>query len=132
MAEVMYTPSGVSLEVAARALSTVDLFLTLDEVVHQRTRLAVLCVLRWRGELDFNTLRDELALSDGNLARHVTVLRAADLVETTKRTEGRRRRTYITATEQGAAALDAHVDAMANIVNVHQSVCSLQLAEHAG
>jgi len=107
--------------------SPTELFLSLEEVVHQRTRLALLCVLVWRGELDFNSLRDVLSLSDGNLARHITVLQAADLVETDKRTEGHRRRTYITATEQGSAALDSHVEAMARIVCAHQSLRSESL-----
>lgn len=96
-----------------------DMFTSLDEIVHQRTRLSLLCVLCWRGELDFNTLRDTLELSDGNLARHITVLRAADMVETEKRTEGRRRRTYIRLTDLGCGALEEQVASMAAIVASH-------------
>jgi DNA-binding transcriptional ArsR family regulator len=62
--------------------------LCLDDVVHQRTRLALLCELNAAGELDFNSMKDLLCLSDGNLARHLTVLRAAGLIDLEKRVEG--------------------------------------------
>jgi DNA-binding transcriptional ArsR family regulator len=79
--------------------------LCLDDVVHQRTRLALLCELNAAGELDFNSMKDLLCLSDGNLARHLTVLRAAGLIDLEKRVEGRRRRTYATLTGKGSDAL---------------------------
>jgi DNA-binding MarR family transcriptional regulator len=46
-----------------------------------------------------------LGLSDGNLARHLTVLRAAAFVVLEKRTEGVRRRTYASLTPRGVEAL---------------------------
>lgn len=131
MLETACTEAGLPQKGTTTGGCPAELFLTLDEVVHQRTRLAVLCVLRWRGELDFNTLRDALALSDGNLARHITVLRAADLVETAKRTEGRRRRTYICTTKQGFEALNSHVEAMAEIVRAHHQLAANPVTDQA-
>ncbi|HTW97233.1 MAG TPA: transcriptional regulator [Acidimicrobiales bacterium] len=100
--------------------STLNLFNRLDEVLHQRTRLALLCALSWNGELDFNQLRSTLGLSDGNLARHITVLQAADLVETDKRTDGHRRRTYISLTPLGEASLDSHLRILGEISETHR------------
>jgi len=99
---------------------TLNLFDHLDDVVHQRTRLGVLCALSWNRELDFNGLRSTLCLSDGNLARHITVLQAADLVETDKRIEGHRRRTYISPTPLGDASLEAHLRILGIIARTHQ------------
>jgi DNA-binding MarR family transcriptional regulator len=90
--------------------------LLLDEVVHQRTRLALLCELSAVRDLDFNTLRDRLRLSDGNLARHLTVLKAAALIATDKRTEGTRRRTYARLTDAGRAALRNELHVLAALV----------------
>lgn len=92
------------------------LFNRLDDVVHQRTRLGLLCVLSVVEERDFNGLRRDLHLSDGNLARHITVLRAADLVEADQRlTPNHRRRTFLRLTELGRRTLDAELAMLAQI-----------------
>lgn len=90
--------------------------LLLDEIVHQRTRLALLCELSAVHELDFNSLRDRLRLSDGNLARHLTVLKAAALVDTVKRTEGPRRRTFAHLTDAGKSALHKELHLLSVLV----------------
>ena len=50
---------------------------TLDETVHQRTRLGILTMLAEVGSASFTHLRDTLGLSDGNLSRHLRVLEEA-------------------------------------------------------
>ncbi|NKU61702.1 helix-turn-helix domain-containing protein [Rhodococcus hoagii] len=52
-------------------------FLALDDTVHQKTRLAILSMLREAEEVSFVFLRDGLGLTDGNLGRHLDVLLGA-------------------------------------------------------
>ena len=83
--------------------------LGLDDVVHQKTRLALLTVLDEAHRADFPYLKRTLGLTDGNLGRHLDMLAAQDLVEITKGYEGRRPRTWMTITAQGRRALAAEM-----------------------
>ena len=68
-------------------------FSSLDDAVHQRTRLAILTILHEAGEADFRFLRTTLDLTDGNLGRHLEVLLGAGYITTRRGYDGRRRRT---------------------------------------
>jgi DNA-binding MarR family transcriptional regulator len=88
----------------------------LDETVHQRTRLGIMTVLHEAGEADFAFLRDTLNLTDGNLGRHIEVLAAAGHVAARRAYDGRRTRTFVSLTAQGASALQVEVEVLRTIV----------------
>lgn len=90
--------------------------LRLDDTTHQRTRLGILAILSENTRADFAFLRDALGLTDGNLSRHLSVLDDAGLVSVTKVFEGRRPRTWVKATRQGAAALDRELHALRDLL----------------
>jgi DNA-binding MarR family transcriptional regulator len=91
--------------------------LRLDETVHQRVRLGVLAVLEEARRADFTYLRDALDLSDGNLSRHIQVLEEAGLIKVEKGYEGRRPRTWVSATRRGRAALAAEVKSLRELIS---------------
>ena len=88
----------------------------IDDVVHQRVRLAVLALLS-HGSRSFTELRDELTQSDGGLGRHLKVLAEAGYVAQTKSFQDNRPRTDVTLTEAGRAALDTERGALAELIN---------------
>jgi DNA-binding MarR family transcriptional regulator len=88
----------------------------LDDAVHQRTRLGILAVLCEGGRTDFTYLRDILELTDGNLSRNLSKLEDAGYVRIDKVIEGRRPRTWVSATRTGRAALSAEVAALQEII----------------
>ena len=88
----------------------------LDDVVHQRVRLGILAVLSEADEADFSYLKKALGLTDGNLSRHLQVLEESGLVRSRKTFDGRRPRTWLTATKRGRAALDAEVVALRELL----------------
>jgi DNA-binding MarR family transcriptional regulator len=90
--------------------------LRLDDTVHQRVRLGILAVLGEAKRADFSYLRSALDVSDGNLSRHIQVLEEAGLVRVEKGFEGRRPRTWVSATRAGRAALGAELDAMRELI----------------
>jgi DNA-binding MarR family transcriptional regulator len=90
--------------------------LALDDVVHQRVRLAILAVLSEASECTFTVLREELDLTDGNLSRHIRVLEEAGLVQVRKGYEGRRPCTWLGLTREGHKALRAEVSALEQLV----------------
>lgn len=90
--------------------------LRLDDTVHQRVRLGILAVLSEASRADFGYLRDSLALTDGNLSRHIAVLEEAGLVKVKKGFEGKRPRTWVQSTRRGRAALEAEMTALRELI----------------
>lgn len=90
--------------------------LRLDDTVHQRVRLGILTVLSEARRVDFGYLREALDLSDGNLSRHLQVLEEAGLVRIEKQFEGRRPRTWVSATRRGRTALAQELGAMRELI----------------
>ena len=88
----------------------------LDDTVHQRVRLGILAVLAEADQADFGFLKDALNLTDGNLSRHVQVLEQAGFIEVRKTFEGRRPRTWISATKAGRAAFASEVAALRELI----------------
>jgi DNA-binding MarR family transcriptional regulator len=91
--------------------------LRLDDTVHQRVRLGILAVLSEAQRADFSYLREALDLSDGNLSRHLQVLEEARLVKIEKEFEGRRPRTWASATRRGRSALESELAAMRELIS---------------
>lgn len=81
-----------------------------DPVIHQPVRLALLGMLRPAGEVEFKLLRDELGVSDSSLSQHLTVLEGSALIKVSKRSAGRRVRTWVALTAQGRRALEHYVE----------------------
>jgi DNA-binding MarR family transcriptional regulator len=88
----------------------------LDDVVHHRTRLGILAVLREVDRAEFGYLRDTLHLTDGNLSRHLRTLEQAGYIEVHKGYHGRRPRTWLSLTTGGTRALDQEIVALRALV----------------
>ena len=74
----------------------------LDSVIHERARLSVLTSLVTHPKgLGFADLKTMCALTDGNLSRHLQVLKAAKFVEITKDVDNNRPHTFCRITAVG-------------------------------
>ncbi|MDQ6618034.1 MAG: transcriptional regulator [Actinomycetota bacterium] len=89
----------------------------LNEIVHQRSRLGVLTILREADRVEFGYLRDALEVTDGNLSRHLRTLEDAGYIEVHKGYHGRRPRTWLILTKAGRAALDQELSALRALVS---------------
>ena len=89
----------------------------LDNMVHQRARLGILTVLSEADRADFAYLRDALGLTDGNLSRNLQVLEEAGYLAIEKTFEGKRPRTWVSATATGRKALAAEVAALRELID---------------
>jgi DNA-binding MarR family transcriptional regulator len=89
----------------------------LDDDVHQRVRLGILAALAGLTRADFAHLKRELTLTDGNLGRHLEVLREAGFVKLTRETKGSRPRTWVSLTPSGKRALRKEVQALRKIMS---------------
>jgi DNA-binding MarR family transcriptional regulator len=91
----------------------------LDPVLTDPTRLriqAALHALPPDAAMSFTILRKALALTDGNLGKHVRVLIDAGFVATEENWRGKRRTTLYRTTTAGRAAFEAHVQALNAII----------------
>lgn len=89
----------------------------LDDDVHQRVRLGILAALIGLTRADFAHLKRELALTDGNLGRHLEVLGNAGLVKLTREATDNRPRTWVFITANGKKALRKEVNALRKIMS---------------
>lgn len=88
----------------------------LDRVIHERGRLGILSsLIAHPAGLTFNDLKQLCALTDGNLNRHLQVLREADLVEMSKDHSRERAATLCRMTPVGR---DRYLDYLATLEQV--------------
>lgn len=81
----------------------------IDEVIHQRVRLAIVSTLAGVEGLEFGELKTSLDLTDGNLATHARVLEKAGFLAIDKQFKGRRPQTTYRLTDGGRAAFRRYV-----------------------
>ena len=67
-------------------------------------------VLVVNDQVDFNTLKELLDITDGNLASHVSSLEKNKLIKVSKQFIGRKPNTRYIATEKGKMAFREHLD----------------------
>ncbi|MBO9626374.1 MAG: transcriptional regulator [Microbacterium sp.] len=87
-----------------------------DPVLQSPVRLTLATLLTGVSEIEFVTLRDDLAVSDSVLSKHISTLAAEGYVRSRKAALDGRRTTWISITNQGRAALSAHVKALREII----------------
>ena len=88
----------------------------LDPLFHDRARFGIMVVLLKNGEVDFNTLKRELGLTDGNLATHLRKLEEAGVVRYRKTFVGRRPRTYYSLTPEGRERFVEYLERLEKIL----------------
>jgi len=75
--------------------------------------MSVLVVNDW---VDFNTLKQLLETTDGNLASHLKSLESKQLVEMKKQFIGRKPRTSYRVTEAGRNLFTKHIEALESLI----------------
>lgn len=88
----------------------------LDNVIHERTRLAIVSALAVNSSLRFNDLKGLLDTTDGNLSVHARKLEEAGYITCTKSFEDRRPKTEYSLTTAGKRALQKYLDHMERLI----------------
>jgi len=92
---------------------------SIDRLIHERLRLAIVSALAVHDSLSFNELKDMIGASDGNLSVHARKLEEAQYVACTKSFDGRTPRTEYRLTAAGRRSLErylAHMEALIRAV----------------
>ena len=88
----------------------------LDQVIHERVRLAIVSALAVNESLSFNDLNGLLDITDGNLSVHARKLEDAGYVRCTKSFVGRQPRTEFKLTASGRRALESYLERMESVI----------------
>jgi DNA-binding transcriptional ArsR family regulator len=88
----------------------------LDQVIHERMRLAIVSALAATQSLSFNELKAMLGTSDGNLSVHARKLEDAGYIACAKSFAGRMPRTVYRLTTAGRRAFERYVNHLEALV----------------
>jgi len=91
-------------------------FDSLDKLLEHRTRLQIMTVLVSNDASDFNSLKELLDVTDGNLASNIKALEKEKYVSVSKSFIDRKPNTKYKATEKGRNAFRKHIDALEMLV----------------
>jgi DNA-binding MarR family transcriptional regulator len=97
----------------------------LNEIIHQPVRLRIMAMLTTLPptfQVTFNSLKDRLELTDGNLGAHLHKLEEAGYVAITKTFVRKKPQTYIETTEAGRQAFEEHSAALREILESSQQI----------
>ena len=114
------SPKSVRAAEAGRTLKSMDgdasAPLSLDRVIHERVRLAIVSTLAVHEMLTFNEIKTMLETTDGNLSVHARKLEEAGYVACKKGYEGRVPRTEYRITAAGRRALERYLSHMEALI----------------
>ena len=88
----------------------------LNKVFDSRIRLAVMSALSVNDSMDFNSMKEMLNVTDGNLASHIGALESEGYVKVRKKFVGKKPRTTYAVTAWGKKAFREHIDALEQLI----------------
>ncbi|MCP4520908.1 MAG: transcriptional regulator [Cytophagales bacterium] len=92
-------------------------FLTnFNKAFENRVRLGIMSVLVVNDAVTFNTLKELLKATDGNLASHLKALEKLEFVKVNKQFIDRKPNTSYEATNTGKEAFQAHLNALEDLL----------------
>lgn len=93
-----------------------DVLKDLDKAFENRIRLGIMSALVVNDYMDFNTLKELLGVTDGNLASHLKSLEKKNYIKYKKEFVERKTNTCYSATESGIAAFKKHLNAIEQLL----------------
>lgn len=88
----------------------------LNKAFENRVRLGIMSILMVHDDVDFNSIKETLNLTDGNLASHLKALESIEYISMNKEFVGRKPRTSYSVTEPGKMAFKSHLNALEKLI----------------
>lgn len=90
--------------------------IALNKAFESRIRLGIMSMLMVEDTVDFNTIKEELDVTDGNLASHVSALEKLEYIHVRKAFVGKKPHTSYSITELGRTEFRKHIDALEKLI----------------
>lgn len=88
----------------------------INKTFDHRIRLGIMSVLMVNTSVEFNTLKELLDVTDGNLASHIKALENENYITIQKQFIGKKPNTKYSATSTGKNAFNEHIDALEELL----------------
>jgi len=88
----------------------------LNKAFESRVRLGIMSILLVNDLVDFGMLKEQLQLTDGNMASHLAALEKAQYITITKKFVGKKPNTTYTVSKEGKKAFNLHIDALEKLI----------------
>ena len=88
----------------------------LNKAFESRVRLGIMSILLVNDVVDFGTLKEQLQLTDGNMASHLSALEKANYISVTKQFVGNKPNTTYAVTAEGRKSFSDHLDALEKLI----------------
>jgi DNA-binding HxlR family transcriptional regulator len=88
----------------------------LNKVFDSRVRLGIMSILSVNESVDFNTMKELLEITDGNLASHLKALENIQYIQSKKQFIGRKPNTQYEITESGRESFKEHLNALERLL----------------
>jgi len=89
----------------------------INKAFDHRIRLGIMSVLMVNESVDFNTMKEFLGVTDGNLASHIKALEADEFIMVEKQFIGKKPNTKYSITPIGKKAFKDHINALEKLLN---------------
>lgn len=89
----------------------------LNKTFENRIRLGIMSALAVNDMLDFNSLKEYLDVTDGNLATHLKALEKEEYIDIEKTFVGRKPNTKYYITKAGRKAFNDHLKLLEKLIN---------------
>ncbi|MDA7803654.1 transcriptional regulator [Crocinitomix sp.] len=89
----------------------------LNKAFDSRVRLGIMSMLMVNEWMDYKTVKEQLDLTDGNLASHIAGLEKLDYIDVRKRFVGKKTNTSYKITALGKIEFQSHINALEKIIN---------------
>lgn len=88
----------------------------LNKAFESRVRLGIMSILMVNEFVEFGALKEQLQITDGNLASHITALEKYKYIEVKKQFVGKKPNTSYAASKVGKKAFSEHLDALERLI----------------
>ena len=88
----------------------------LHKAFESRVRLGIMSILMVNDWVDYKSLKEQLSLTDGNLASHINGLEKLEFIVINKGFIGKKTNTTYKITELGIQEFKSHINALENLI----------------
>lgn len=89
----------------------------LNKAFESRVRLGIMAMLMVNDWMDYKAMKEQLDLTDGNLASHIAGLEKLDYIKVRKQFIGKKTNTSYHMTPLGRIEFQNHINALEKLIN---------------
>ncbi len=93
-----------------------DILENINKLFESKLRLGIMSVLVVNERMDFNSLKQILDITDGNLASHISALEKSQYIKINKTFIGKKPNTSYSVSPRGRKAFNEHLDALEQLI----------------